>query len=220
MFSQQVHGDLAWDFHKMTSTNLGQAFHALLQDQPVFVPGAALDSVMKPAVSTERKGMLVGISEGWVGEEEESLTAEQPLYTRAGARKGWADRDPWTWPLPTPLTAGSPRTAGVEKSQKTASAGSKKNTGAGGIDVDTHMVACRRKIFADVLHPWEQWLENLSISGVFKGHLGCVQNEILAAILDTQFTHLCVIHLFKEKDKHRVGKPRSFYPSTCLFLWK
>lgn len=40
----------------MTSRNLAHALPALLQDEPVFAPGAALDTILEPAVPTEKRG--------------------------------------------------------------------------------------------------------------------------------------------------------------------
>lgn len=51
----RTYKDLAWDSYKMTSMDLGHALHALLQDQPVFALGAALDTAMEPAGTHEEK---------------------------------------------------------------------------------------------------------------------------------------------------------------------
>lgn len=83
----------------------------------------------------------------------EESRAENAHYGPAGApRAGQAGTSGGGLVQPL-LTAGSPQAAALWESQKVGSTGSKKNTGAGGTDVDTHVVACTQKIFADVLQP-------------------------------------------------------------------
>lgn len=128
----------------MTSTNLGQAPCALLQDQPVFVLGAALDTVTEPVVpkgyrKTRDAGRnQCGMSSGGGGKLKSRATTLQESRSSRGLGLPSQGQGPLEMVSSNPLTAGSARTAGVEKSQKKASAGSKKNTGAGGIDVDTN----------------------------------------------------------------------------------
>ena len=66
--------------------------------------------------------MLAGVSAVPVGEEEESLRAEQAHSRTAGAQEGWAGRDLWRWSSPAlayrRVTQGSWRVEEPEESER------------------------------------------------------------------------------------------------------